>query len=45
MKAYEAASQKSVQGLWDVGEPIDQACESCHLEFWYPNEKRPGPPQ
>lgn len=41
MQAYKAASEKNVQALWDVGEPIDQACENCHLEFWYPNEKRP----
>ena len=29
---------KNVQGLFDVGEKIDMACENCHLEFWYPNE-------
>jgi len=43
MQAYKAASEKNVQGLWDVGEPIDQACESCHLVFWYPEGG--GPPQ
>lgn len=41
MQAYKAASDKNVQALWDIGEPIDQACESCHLEFWYPSEKQP----
>lgn len=45
MKAYQAAEAKNVQALWDVGEPIDQACETCHLEFWYPNDVRPAPPQ
>ncbi|MBI2189053.1 MAG: hypothetical protein HYU37_18295 [Acidobacteria bacterium] len=45
MKAYQAALDKNVQALWDVGEPIDQACETCHLEFWYPDEKRPEPPK
>ena len=45
LQAYKAASDKDVQALWNIGEPIDQACETCHLEFWYPNEVRPGPPQ
>jgi len=39
MQAYKVALDKNVQGLWDVGEPIDKACENCHLEFWYPAEK------
>lgn len=25
--------------LFDVGDRIDRACESCHLEFWYPGDK------
>jgi hypothetical protein len=24
-----------------VGEEIDSACESCHVVYWYPNEKAP----
>jgi len=31
---------KSVQGLFDVGQKLDVACENCHLEFWYPGEKK-----
>ena len=38
-QAYKATSEKSVQGLSDVGEPIDRVCENCHLDFWYPDEK------
>jgi hypothetical protein len=45
MRAVKAATDKNVQDLWNVGEPIDQACESCHLEFWYPDDVRPAPPQ
>ena len=37
--AVKAATDKNVQELWNIGEPIDQACESCHLEFWYPGDK------
>jgi hypothetical protein len=25
--------------LWDAAENLDQACETCHLEYWYPGEK------
>jgi hypothetical protein len=41
-QAIKVANDHSVQGLFDVGEPIDRACENCHLEFWYPDEKPPG---
>jgi hypothetical protein len=26
--------------LFDVGDKIDRACESCHLEYWYPGDKQ-----
>ena len=41
MQALKVTTDKNVQGLADVGEPIDKACENCHLEFWYPDEKPP----
>ena len=28
-------------GLLDVGEALDSACESCHVVYWYPDEKKP----
>jgi hypothetical protein len=40
-QAFKATQNHSVQGLFDVGEALDRACENCHLEFWYPDEKRP----
>ena len=40
-KALAAARNKDVDALFDVGEEIDTACENCHLEYWYPNEKKP----
>jgi hypothetical protein len=39
LKALDAARKKSVDGLFTVGEDIDMACENCHLEYWYPNDK------
>jgi hypothetical protein len=40
-QAFKATQNHSVQGLFDVGEALDRACENCHLEFWYPDEKPP----
>ena len=44
LQAMKITTDRNVQALWDIGEPIDQACESCHLEFWYPNDVRPPAP-
>lgn len=32
---------RNVQGLLDVGEKLDSACENCHVLHWYPENKRP----
>lgn len=29
---------KNVEGLSDGGGTLDEACENCHLQFWYPNQ-------
>jgi hypothetical protein len=42
IEARTAARGRSVEGLFAVGDKIDRACENCHLEYWYPNEKKPG---
>ena len=41
MKAVEAIDQKDPEKVFEVGENIDAACESCHRAYWYPNEKIP----
>jgi cytochrome c556 len=38
MIALKAVDARNVEGLSDAGGDIDEACESCHLTFWYPNE-------
>ena len=38
--ALKAIDTKNVEGLSDAGGAIDEACENCHLTFWYPNEKK-----
>jgi hypothetical protein len=41
MKTLNAADAKDKDKLLEVGNDIDEACEKCHLVYWYPNEKRP----
>lgn len=38
LKAIDA---KNAEALSDAEGEIDDACESCHLTFWYPNQKIP----
>jgi hypothetical protein len=38
IKALAIARRHDAPGLFDIGEDIDNACESCHLEYWYPND-------
>lgn len=37
-----AVDARNAEKLWDVGGELDGACESCHRQYWYPNEKVPG---
>jgi hypothetical protein len=41
-KALTAIDAKDAQGLMDAGGAIDEACEACHVTYWYPNQTRPG---
>ena len=34
-----AARAKDAAKLFDVSGRLDQECESCHTQFWYPDEK------
>ena len=36
--ALKAIEAKDVKGLSDAGEKIDEACENCHLKYWYPDQ-------
>ena len=37
-KAIAAAKAHDKDGILNVGEEIDNACESCHKVYWYPDE-------
>ena len=41
MKALDAIDAKNPQALMDAGSAIDEACEACHVTYWYPNQIRP----
>ena len=31
--------KKDADALFDAAGDLDIACETCHLEYWYPSEK------
>lgn len=39
LEVLDIVRRKDTNELWDASDNLDQACESCHLEYWYPNEK------
>ena len=39
LEVMEIVKQKKVSELWEAGDNLDQACENCHLEYWYPGDK------
>ncbi len=40
--ALNATNARSAQGLFDAGEHIEKACESCHQQYWYPPKEAPA---
>jgi hypothetical protein len=38
--AMKAVDAKDKDALFQALDRIDKACESCHLHYWYPNDKR-----
>jgi hypothetical protein len=36
MESVQAVNAKSIDALLKAGETLDEACESCHLVYWYP---------
>jgi hypothetical protein len=41
MGAFKAIEAKDSEALLNSGDAIDNACEKCHLQYWYPNERKP----
>jgi hypothetical protein len=38
MQAIGAIDARDLDAISEVGGAIDEACESCHLQFWYPEQ-------
>jgi hypothetical protein len=39
LEVLEIVKKKDTQALFEAGGDLDVACETCHLEYWYPAEK------
>ena len=38
LEVLEIVKKKNTAELWDASYNLDQACENCHLEYWYPGD-------
>lgn len=39
LEVLEVVKKKDTNALWQAGGDLDDACESCHLEYWYPGDR------
>jgi hypothetical protein len=39
MQSLAAVDARDIDKISEVGGAIDEACEGCHLQFWYPDQK------
>jgi hypothetical protein len=39
LEVLEIVKTKKVGELWEAGDNLDQACEACHIQYWYPGDK------
>jgi hypothetical protein len=39
LQALDVVKRRQANELWDVASNLDDACENCHLEYWYPSQK------
>jgi hypothetical protein len=38
LEVIDIVKRKDVKELWDAAENLDEACESCHIAYWYPGD-------
>jgi hypothetical protein len=43
LASLKAIESKDKTALLYAGANLDQACENCHLKYWYPNIQKPAP--
>lgn len=39
LEVLEIVKKKDASALWQAGGDLDDACEACHLEYWYPGDR------
>jgi hypothetical protein len=39
LQTIRIIDERNVEGLSEIGGAIDEACESCHTQFWYPDQQ------
>jgi hypothetical protein len=39
LEVLEIVKNKKVDELWEAGDNLDKACETCHIQYWYPGDK------
>jgi len=44
LEALLAIEAHDADKVFEVGEHIERACENCHTQYWYPNERIPTAP-
>jgi cytochrome c556 len=39
LEVLEIVKKKNTAELWEASYNLDQACESCHIQYWYPGDR------
>src|SRR5262245_4159993 len=40
LKVLEIVKRKDADALFQAGSELDKVCENCHLEYWYPGDRK-----
>jgi hypothetical protein len=40
LEVLDIVNRKDADALFQAGSKLDKACENCHLEYWYPGDKK-----
>ena len=40
LEVLDIVKRKDAKALWQAGGDLDEACEACHLEYWYPGDRK-----
>ena len=40
LEVMEIVKKRDAKELFEASEDLDKACENCHLEYWYPGDRK-----